>query len=388
MKKEKTEVSVIDFTKFDIAQLPELNGKKEEIKAIVDANPIVEITDNASYELAKKSRTAVKTLRTSLEKEKKDVNDRIKNNVLLVVANEYDSLIANVKNDENARQEKVTAWEEIKENERLEKLRLEQERVDNIKNRINEFHSDWSQRISQLEFSDIEEFEEQFTKTVANYDTKSLAEFEVLFSDSWSQLTYALSERKSVLLAQENIRIQQIELAKEKERQRLEAERIAEEQRKEREKLEAEQKAEAEKIRLAKEAFEKAKREFEEKQAEAKRIEDEKAKKLLEIEVVEEVKSDQSANSLESLKDEYMFEYKPNNEEILKMASECLGVDQEATKGLSTRLKANTPAIEKELTWDDVESEFIQFHKEQMIFIPPGVFKWLSKNYNCPTRKI
>ena len=31
------------------------------------------------------------------------------------MANEYDSLIADVKSDENARQEEVTAWEEIKE---------------------------------------------------------------------------------------------------------------------------------------------------------------------------------------------------------------------------------------------------------------------------------
>jgi len=138
MKNEKSQVAVIDFTKFDIQQLPELHGKKEEIKKVIKANPVVKITDNASYELAKKSRTAVKTLRTSLEKEKKEVNDRIKKSVLEVVANEYDSLITGVRNDENARQEEVTAWEEIKENERLEKLRLEQERVDNIKNKLYE----------------------------------------------------------------------------------------------------------------------------------------------------------------------------------------------------------------------------------------------------------
>jgi len=68
MKEKKSQVAVIDFTKFDIQQLPELHGKKEEIKKVIEANPVVKITDNASYELAKKSRTAVKTLRTSLEK--------------------------------------------------------------------------------------------------------------------------------------------------------------------------------------------------------------------------------------------------------------------------------------------------------------------------------
>lgn len=53
-KEQKTELAVIDFTKFSVAQLPELKGKKEEIASIIKANPIVEIVDNATYESAKK----------------------------------------------------------------------------------------------------------------------------------------------------------------------------------------------------------------------------------------------------------------------------------------------------------------------------------------------
>jgi hypothetical protein len=68
---KKQELAVIDFTQFSVAQLPELKGKKEEIASIIEANPIVEIVDNATYESAKKSRTAVKTLRTSLRKNRK-----------------------------------------------------------------------------------------------------------------------------------------------------------------------------------------------------------------------------------------------------------------------------------------------------------------------------
>ena len=84
-KAQKQELAVIDFTQFSVAQLPELKGKKEEIASIIEANPIVEIVDNATYESAKKSRTAVKTLRTGLEKEQKDVKKKIKEHVLDVV---------------------------------------------------------------------------------------------------------------------------------------------------------------------------------------------------------------------------------------------------------------------------------------------------------------
>jgi len=299
---------------------------------------------------------------------------------------------------------------------------LEQERVDNIKNRINEFHSEWSQRISQLQFSEIEEFEEKFTATVADYDTKSLAEFEVLFSDSWSQLTYALSERKSVLLDQEQIRIQQIELAKEKERQRLEAERIAEEQRKEREKLEAEQKAEAEKIRLAKEAFEKEKREFEEKQAEAKF--QERCKQLTEIGFVlnerneayqkglnylnvediklasndlwerelEDAKNAKDFSEMETVNtDTQEVEFEEVKSEQYANENQEEDTHEEATKGLSTRLKANTLASKNDLapslrlTWEEIHDAFTE---ETEIDDSINFYYWLKDNFNVPTYKI
>jgi len=209
MTKTSQEVTIIDFTKFDVTQLPELKGKKAEIQKIIKANPIVEITDNASYELAKKSRTAVKTLRTGLEREQKDVKNKIKEYVLEVVDKEYDSLIGEVRSSENERQNSVSAWEEIKENERLEKLRLEQERVDGIKKSISDFFSNWSERIGSLQFANLEDFDAEFGEVLINYDKFVFAEFEVLFTDAVSNLTYMLSEKKSNLVAQENIRIEQ-----------------------------------------------------------------------------------------------------------------------------------------------------------------------------------
>lgn len=282
--KQKSELAVIDFTKFDIQQLPELKGKKEEIKKVIKENPIVKVTDNASYELAKKSRTAVKTLRTSLEKEKKEVNDRIKKNVLEVVANEYDSLITDVKNDENARQKEVTAWEEKKEQERLEKVRLEQERVNGIKKSIHDFRENNEKFIASCVFESIEATKTVFEKNVSEFDRTSLAEYEVLFDDTVAYLDNLLEARIATLTEQENIRLAKIELEKEQEKQRLEAERIAEEQRIERERIEAEQKRIAEEQRIAQEKFLKEKREFEEKQAEAKF--QERVKILLEIGLV------------------------------------------------------------------------------------------------------
>jgi hypothetical protein len=214
--KEKQEVAVIDFTKFSIQQLPELQGKKEEIKSIVKANPIVEVTDNASYELAKKSRTAVKTLRTGLEKEQKEVNSRIKKNVLEIIADAYSSLIEELKIDEYARQEPITIWETKKEEERLEKIRLEEERVSGIKNRISQFTRRWEDIISVMTFHEIELVRKDFEKETAEYDAKSLEEFEILYFDELSSLGTFFSQKSAVLVAEETNRLEQVRLAKER----------------------------------------------------------------------------------------------------------------------------------------------------------------------------
>ena len=112
MAKQTKEIAVIDFEKFSVAQLPELKGKKEEIKSIIEANPIVEIVDNGTYELAKKSRTAVRSLRTSLEGEQKTVKKKIKEHVLDVVDKEYDTIVLGVKSAEKERQDPIDVWEE------------------------------------------------------------------------------------------------------------------------------------------------------------------------------------------------------------------------------------------------------------------------------------
>lgn len=204
---KKQELAVIDFTQFSVAQLPELKGKKEEIASIIEANPIVEIVDNATYESAKKSRTAVKTLRTGLEKEQKDVKKKIKEHVLDVVDSEYDILILGVKASEQSRQEPIDVWEEKKEKERQEKARLEQERIDGIKAKINEFKRNWESKIFELVFNNCQSLKEDLAITENEFDRVSLAEFDVLFDREVSYLKDLLNSKIKTLTEQEQIRI-------------------------------------------------------------------------------------------------------------------------------------------------------------------------------------
>jgi len=405
MSDKKEEVAIIDFTKFDIAQLPELKGKKKEITAVIKANPIVEVTDNASYELAKKSRTAVKTLRTSLEKEKKDVNDRIKKNVLEVVAIEYDALISEVKTNEAIRQEKVDAWEEKKEQERLEKARLEELRIKNIKDAIQTFKDAWEDTINHLLYEGIGGAQQHFGKTVAEFDRVKLAEYEVLFDDAVSYLGNLLNSRIKTLEEQENIRLEQIRLAEEKEKQEAEAKRIAEQQRIEREKFEAEQKAAAEKIRIAQEKFLAEKKEFEEKQAEAKYQERKKflvdedywrIYLLTECDEKEEIAKGKLLNYTDEQFNgkfkEAIVKAKTPIAEIEVIVEEMKSDESANNKGLSTRLKAGNSASEiiEQIdiqTWDSIQDNFTA---HTGIFFSDDMYRlleYLKENYSVPTPK-
>lgn len=213
----KKEIQLINLEKFSVAQLPELQGKKEEIKSVIEANPIVEITNTETYESAKKSRTAVRNLRTSLEKEQKDVKRKIKDRILDVVDKEYDSLVLGVKTEENNRQHSVDVWEAEIEARRQEKIRLEQERVDNIKLVLNAYVDEWKGKFTVLAFSDIEKVSAEFYESYTNYDATVLQEFETLFPKRVEELTEILNNKTVLLTDAENTRLEKLELDKQRE---------------------------------------------------------------------------------------------------------------------------------------------------------------------------
>lgn len=224
MTKKSTEVQVINLEDFNVNQLPELHGKKEEIKAIIDANPIIEIIDTKTYEEAKKSRTAVKTLRTGLEKEKKDVLDRIKEKIVNTVATAYDTEILDVKAAEELRQAPVTKWEDDKKKEAEEKRLAEEKRVADIKTNISNFVSTWKATFEGMEFSMIDDIRAAFIDTVEVHDKKQFAEFSLLFDKEVSLLTEILNAKVNSLTEAENNRLERERLEEEKKEQsRIEA---------------------------------------------------------------------------------------------------------------------------------------------------------------------
>lgn len=361
---QKQEVAIFDVKKFSIAQLPELKNKKEEIAAIIEANPIVEIIDTETYDQAKKSRTAVKTLRTSLEKEQASVKKEIKTFIVDVVDTEYSSLVSDVKEHENKRQEAVTAYETKKEAEKAEKAAKEQQRIDNINNLMNDYVAEWKTAFNLMVFETIEEVGAGFLESYTNFDLTVLEEFESLFPAKIQELTEYLKEKSASLHEAEMARQEKIRLEAEAERIAKEKAELAEKQR-----IAAEAEAKAKKER---EDFEREKAEFQEK----KRLEEERLKAA--SEVIEAKILPETIKGIEV--EEKAIESIQNIAPTETAATPEVLVPELPTVNVCNQLEEEpkTPA-ESTTTWESIEEDFKNSGEK-------SYSKWLKANYNVPTK--
>src|SRR5690606_26373709 len=133
---------------------------------------------NSTYEEAKKHRTALRTGRTTLEKQEKLVTKKLnefKNKVKETTA----ELIKITLPHEEKQQAEVSRYEEIKEQERLERERIEEERIQGHKENIAKFKSDWENRIELLVYENSVSLQSEFIKEIANTDLESFEEFDI-----------------------------------------------------------------------------------------------------------------------------------------------------------------------------------------------------------------
>lgn len=325
---------IFEIEKLEATQLPELQGLKEKQLQIVKENPFVEIVDNTTYEVAKKSRTTLVTARTDIEKQDKLIASKIKK-FREMVAGVSAELIAITKPHEEKQQDEVKRYEAEKEKERLEKQRIEEERKTNIKNSIDAIYSAEMKKIDSLTFEMIDTLKVDWEQHLFKTDVTQFDEFELDFNEKLALL-------KNQLLAKENS-------LREKEAQRLENERL----KAEREKLDADRKAEEERLKADREKFEKEQREAQAKiDAENQKIADEKAR-------LQKIEDDRIA------KEEADRKAKEDEEKRIQDQKDA----EEKAKAEAERLEALKPDKEKIREYIDslvYQKEFPELNDEQL----------------------
>lgn len=209
----KQEISKIE--NFNVNALKEIKGKEKQISEVIKQNPFVKITDNKSYEEAKKSRTALRTCRTDLEKEEKALHNTIKKVLTEPIKEIYGTFKDKVIPFEDKQQEEVKAWEDIKEQERLEKLRIEEARKQKHRDNIELVFNHNKKLIDELTFENLPH-KLVFTIDDQEFNSESFEEFADVFEAKVDVLTTMLKDKINTLQEKENIRLENERLENER----------------------------------------------------------------------------------------------------------------------------------------------------------------------------
>lgn len=285
----------------EVNLLPELQGWEEKQLQIVNDNPFIEITDNATFQEAKKNRTALVSARTDVQNQEKTIASKIKS-FRDKVKEASAKLISITQPHEEKQQEEVRRYEAIKEQQRIEKERQEQERKDLILSQISSIYEGWKFKISSLTFDQLESFTNEFNLSLENQDVTLFEEFGLQYAENVNLLKSQITERSTYLTEQENTRVEREALAKEKEafeKQQSEAKAKAEKANQERiaQEKEARDKREAEQKKIDKEREELQKekdRIAKEEKAKQDALEAERKSKELKLQAKEKAKREEA----------------------------------------------------------------------------------------------
>ncbi|MGV3698291.1 hypothetical protein [Flavobacterium sp.] len=305
---------LIKLEELEASMFPELQGWKEKQEEIVKANPFVTIVDNKTYEEAKKNRTALVTARTTIEKQDKLIASKL-TDIRKKVSVTTKELIDITQPHEDKQQEEVKRYEQIKEQERIEKERIDQERKDAIQSKIETIYLTEKAKIDNLQFDGIDAINKDFEDNLFKTDVAQFEEFELQFASKVNLIKQQLAEKSTLLTEKENQRVEAERLAKEKAEFEVEKQAKADADKKEREEREAAQKA-IDKANAEKEAELKAKeKELAEKEAQAKAKED--AEKQAKADAEAKQKAEKEAKAKADAEEKRLNELKPDREKAM-----------------------------------------------------------------------
>lgn len=295
--------SAFSLEKIEVSQLPELQGLRAKQIQIVKDNPFIAITDNKTFDEAKKRRTNLVSARTEIQNQDKVIAAKIKK-FRESVATASAELIAITKPHEDKQQEEVKRFEAEKEAERVRKQKLEEERISKIKSSIDSLINTALEKINNLSFEHIDTLRVDFEQNLYATDVEQFEEFEIEFYQSLKLVKTQFSTKEKQLTELEAQRAEAARIADEKakldkekaehaakvkadnEKAAAEQKRIKDEQKAAQAKLDADRKAlEEEKAKIAKEETDrKVKAEADRlavEKAEAKRVQAENEEKTL-----------------------------------------------------------------------------------------------------------
>lgn len=381
-----TETNIITLESLNVENLPELQGLKDKQLELVKDCPYVEITDNSTYETAKKHRTALLKGRTTLEGQEKIIVSKL-STFRKQVGEVTKGLIDITLPHETKQQEEVKRYEEIKEKEKKEKERIEAERVEAIKNKIDQLETECYSLVNSATIPTLESTKKEIDSILnCSFDFQ---EFDYNLTLAKNRIETSLKEKIASLEKAEQERQEKIRLQKEKEEAQKKADELQAQ-------IDAQNKK-AEEERLAREKAEKESKELADKKAkeEKDKVFEVRKNRLAEIEVLFDIDRDYFRTTPEDLynitkEDVYNadvidFEniltdakksiqdakYKHQKERLENRTSELLkiGFKHDESKEYSYYLNDDKLYVSKEILSTRDDNWFNEFLKDSKLFV-------------------
>lgn len=199
--------NIIKLDEFNVNSIAEIQGKRELLENIVKENPFVEVIDNTTYEVGKKSRTALRTARTSTRAEEKVLVDAIKKNITDKIKVIYAEFVDITGPAEDLQQETITSYENIKALEKAERDRIAEERREGFIADINTFYDTVKSEIELLTFEREKDYSIPMVVSGLDLEPTNFEEFQDMFDSKLEILKMQLSDKKKILAEKEEIRI-------------------------------------------------------------------------------------------------------------------------------------------------------------------------------------
>jgi hypothetical protein len=198
---------IIKLDEFNVNAIAEIQGKRELLENIVKENPFVEVIDNTTYEVGKKSRTALRTARTSTRAEEKVLVDAIKKNITDKIKVIYAEFVDITGPAEDLQQETITSYENTKALEKAERDRIEEERKQKHITAIDFYFNQITSFILLLDYESSKSYEINPMYGGKPVAENQFEEFQDMFCSKIEILKMQLSDKKKILTEKEEIRI-------------------------------------------------------------------------------------------------------------------------------------------------------------------------------------
>lgn len=203
------ENTIAKIEDFNANALVEIKGKNKMIAKLIKENPYIEISDTPTFDIAKKSRTALRTCRTDFEKEEKSLLNAIKNRISDPIKAIYQDFKETLNTVEEKQQNEVKRYENVLDEKRKEKERLEEERKDIHRRNIELIYNSNKTAIENLNFETVTNFKLNFVFENKTFDVFGFEEFADVFEVKVEMLQGLLLDKKLILQEKENIRLAQ-----------------------------------------------------------------------------------------------------------------------------------------------------------------------------------